>query len=378
MTEARKRSLQATAVFVGSTLGAGVFGLPYAFAQSGWVAGAFFLVVLGFFLLLLQLLLAEITIQTPGQSRLVGLAGHYLGPGARAIAMLIFFGGQWGILLSYLILGGEFLRTLFPALPPLAGPSMFFLVGLLLVVLPLRRAASFELLIGAVLLTLFLVLMLSGLPAFDPALITAVNLEHFFVPYGIILFATSSLGVMPEMHAILGERYEYRLPRAVLYGSGIIFLLYLLFTFLMVGVTGSTTTPNVLLGFARVIGPDMAAVGSVLGLLTLWSIFMMIGEQLKDTCRRDLGFGRLSAVVLALGVPALLFLFGVREFITVISFTGTVFSALLACLILVIYRRLQRTVCRRIKCFTIPLPLLWLIGLLFFAGAVVELLSHVV
>ena len=376
MTEARKRSLLATSVFIGSILGAGVFGLPYVFAQAGWLVGFLYLVVLGGFLLTLQLMNAEITIQTPGRKRLAGLAGAYLGPIGRYATTLLFFGMNWGVLIAYVILASGFLAEIFgwPASGNLLIYGLTFIaIEALLLLFPIRRAAHFELLIGGVLLTLFLVLILSGLPSLEPTNWITFAEAHLFTPYGVVLFALSGIGVMPEMHDVFGEKYEYRLPKAVLHGFFILFALYVFFTLAVIGVNGAVTTENALEAYAVALGPGMRAFGAIVGLLTIGSIFFMVAEQVKDTLTFDFFLHKRAAWFLALTVPTALFVFGVRDFISVISFTGSVFVALLACVILLIYERMRAGVCRRVKCFTVPRWVSACIALVFLAGAAREI-----
>lgn len=367
----------ATSVFVGSVLGAGVFGLPYAFAQAGWLVGFFYLVVIGGVLLILQLINAEITIQTPGRRRLAGLAGVYLGPFGRYATTLLFFGMNWGVLIAYMILAAGFLSEIFGPIfgsGALAYGLAFVVVEAFLLLLPIKRAAHFELIIGGVLLTLFLVLILSGLPFVEPINWIAFSGAQAFAPYGVVLFALSGIGVMPEMHDVFGEKYEYRLPKAVIHGFFILFTLYAFFTLAVVGVNGVGTTENALEAYAPMLGPGMVAFGALLGLLTIGSIFFMVAEQVKDTLAFDFALHRRAAWFLTLAVPTLLFVLGVRDFISVISFTGSVFVALLACVMLLIYERMRRGVCRRVKCFTVPRMVSIAIGLIFVAGAVREIL----
>ncbi|MDA1038341.1 MAG: hypothetical protein O2877_01475 [bacterium] len=377
MTEARKRSLQAISLFIGSILGAGVFGLPYAFSKAGFAVGFLYLVVLTGVILLLQLLSAEITIQTPGRKRLTALAGEYLGSYGRWITTLLFFGLTWGVLISYIILGGSFLTTL---LQPVFGGS-FFVYGLIfiiveaaLVALPLRKAARFQLLVGGTLLILFSVLILSGLPQVDIGNLFTITTEHKFLPYGVVLFSLAGLGVMPEMHDIFGKKYEYRLSKAVIHGYMILFVLYLLFALAVVGVTGAGTTEDAFIGYATTLGPFVGTLGSLVGLVTIGSIFMMMGEQMKDTFLFDFSLGKFPSWFLTLIVPVALFLFGVRDFITVISFTGAVFSALLACMILLIYERMRKTRSHKTKHFAVPRVLSIIIGIIFIVGALRQIL----
>ncbi len=64
---------------VGTTIGAGIFSLPYVFAKAGFFMGLAEFIVLVFIVLLVQQILGEITLRTKGHKRLIGLASNYLG-----------------------------------------------------------------------------------------------------------------------------------------------------------------------------------------------------------------------------------------------------------------------------------------------------------
>ena len=80
---------------VGTTIGAGIFSLPYVFAKAGFFMGLVEFIVLVFIVLLVQQILGEITLRTKGHKRLIGLASNYLGRPWGALVMSICFVGWY-------------------------------------------------------------------------------------------------------------------------------------------------------------------------------------------------------------------------------------------------------------------------------------------
>jgi len=68
-----KKFWAATFTLTGTMIGAGVLGLPYVFAQSGFVIGLFWLIILGSILIFVNLSLGEITLRTKGKTPTVRL-----------------------------------------------------------------------------------------------------------------------------------------------------------------------------------------------------------------------------------------------------------------------------------------------------------------
>ena len=109
-----KKFWATTFTLTGTIIGAGILGLPYVFAKSGFLAGLFWLIVLGAVMIFVNLALGEITLRTKGAHQLSGYAEKYLGKwGKRAMFFAMIF-GIYSALLAYLIGEGESLSKLIP------------------------------------------------------------------------------------------------------------------------------------------------------------------------------------------------------------------------------------------------------------------------
>ncbi|MFH1404618.1 MAG: aromatic amino acid transport family protein [Patescibacteria group bacterium] len=315
---------RAVGMLIGAIVGVGVFGLPYAFAQSGFVVGALVLVVLAGFMAAMQLMFTEVVLQTPGKHRVVGYIRYYLGQRAAWLGLIAFALSTWGALLAYLLVGGKFLNTF---LSPVFHGSEFVYSCLLFVVAAyfifrgLKFASKLEIGIIIVLLTLFLFIIATALPHVQISNLAGVNFKEIFVPYGVILFALGGIGIIPDMKDVLGKKVK-QLPHAVMIGLVVTTLLYFLFPFVIVGVTGAGTTGAAFDGLIPVLGGAFGSVASLLGSLTIFSIFMVLGIELLNSFKYDFKLHHITAWLLVVGVPFILFLAGIRDFISVISVVG--------------------------------------------------------
>src|SRR5688572_22837200 len=122
MQAEKKQFFIAIATLIGSIIGVGVFGIPYAFSQVGLVPALAYVVVLGGIQLLQHLFYAEAAIACPEPLRLVGLTRKYLGKRASVAATVSTVLGYWGGMLAYIIVGGTFLHAL---LGPFLGGELF-------------------------------------------------------------------------------------------------------------------------------------------------------------------------------------------------------------------------------------------------------------
>lgn len=364
---------------VGSIVGAGIFGLPYVFAQSGPGIGAAWLLGLGTVMVVLFLMYAEIVIQTPGIHRLGGYVNIYLGPRWKnfAVALLVFALG--GAMLAYVVIGSQFLHVLlFPVFP---APQWAYAMVLAVAVAAMtwrgtKITSRAEGVVVGFLLFLFLFAILMALPSMNPANLTVIHWDEGLLPYGVVLFSLAGLGIVAEMKDILGPVQKHRLPSAVVFGLFLIIALYLVFSVSVVGVTGSATTPAAFTGLSLALGGTFGFVSAFLGSLTLFSVFSMSSLQLQNALRFDVKLPHGPTWAAVSLVPITLYLIGFRHFIGIIGFVGAVFSGSLSIIVVIMYERMRRSgVCREHRCLNIPSFLSVLVVALFAVGIVVEILS---
>lgn len=373
------RWIRAFGMAVGSVVGAGVFGLPYAFAQSGYAVGFVVLFVMGVLLTLLQLMFAEVAIQSDGKDRLVGYVRRYLGAGWARVTLIAFLGTFWGAMIAYMIVGGTFWRLLLG--PIFDGPAIVYslliaAIASALIYRGLRFASRLETFIVGILLFLFVFMILAALPHVRLSHLATVDWSQVLLPYGVVLFALSGLGVVPEMKDVLGKKLRNRLPHVVVSAMTVIALLYAVFSFVVIGVNGLGTTQVAFEGLTSVLGSGFRVIGALLGSATILSIYLMVGIELMKTLEIDFRLPRPWAWLATCGVPVLLFLAGLREFVGVIGFVGAVFSGFVGIVVVRMYEAFKESpVCRGHYCLRLPRSVSWLIMTVFAGGILMELWS---
>ncbi|TRZ81084.1 hypothetical protein D4R86_03285, partial [bacterium] len=98
-----KISFNAISIIIGTIVGVGIFGLPYAISKVGFLIGIPLLILLSGIVLYLHYLYGEIVLRTKRKQRLVGYAKKYLGGKGKSIATLSALFGLLGSQLAYLI-----------------------------------------------------------------------------------------------------------------------------------------------------------------------------------------------------------------------------------------------------------------------------------
>lgn len=372
--------LRAIGMMIGAIVGVGVFGLPYVFSQAGFALALLELLIIGVLLTILQLMQAQIAIQTGGHHRLAGYVGRYLGKGWSWLTLLALAAGIWGAMIAYMIVGGNFLFLF--ASPVFGGSEWMYAILLggiasVLIYRGLRFASQIEMMVIAALLFLFLFIILASIPHIDPHAYLFVSFDHAFLPYGVILFALAGIGIVPEIRDVLGKRLQSKLGQVIVIGMTLIILLYVLFSAAVFGVTGAETTPVAFDGLVPVLGNTFRVVATFLGTLTILSIYLMLGIELLNTLRFDFHLPHKFAWVIVTSIPLLFYLFGAREFIAVVGFVGSVFTGALGVLVALTYARMKRSsVCERQECLNFPNVLTWALIWLFIGGILFEMINQ--
>jgi tyrosine-specific transport protein len=314
--------LESIAVIVGTIIGAGVLGLPFAFAKAGFLTGLLVLGLISLCMTLTGLFLGEIALRTKDDHQLTGYTEIYLGKSAKHIQGLSLILGMYGALLAYTIGLGNILAT------ALGGTALIWSIVIYFPLTALAFKGVAVLQRAELFITSFIILSLTLLILISSGEINVVNLQNFsanrlLLPYGAILFACSGLMAIPEAKEVLQEKNELRLlKRSIIMGNMVPAVIYLIFAMVVVGVTGLATTEIATIGLSQRIGSMALILGSVFAFFAMTSGFLALGTALTEVCEYDYKLSKIETLLIAFAPPLILFLLGIRDFFSVISLAG--------------------------------------------------------
>jgi tyrosine-specific transport protein len=357
-----KYILYSISVLSGTIIGVGFFSLPFVALKSGILITLFYLVFLGIVSVLIHRFFCEVSLKTPDFLRLAGFAKIHLGKNAQKVALVSSILGLFGSILAYIIVGGEFLSILLK--PFLGGSDLFYLIiyfslGSFLIYSGVKAISKVEFLSLIVFFFLLIILFFEGNNTF--------NLNNFnilpkkgslFLPYGVVLFSLWGASLIPEVEEMLKEKKNI-LKNIIPFSILIPMIVYIVFTFLVVGISGEHTTESSLAGLKEFLSPGFFRASLVLGLLATFTSFITLGLTLKKVFCYDLKIGKDVAWFLTCFVPLLLFFLGFRSFINVIGLVGGVMMGIDAILILLMYKKIKK------GSFVFPLILIFLGGIVY-------------
>ena len=366
--EAKKSIFPAIATLTGTIIGAGILGIPYVFSKAGFIVGFIDLIILGVLILLVNLYLGEITLRTNGKHQLPGYAEKYLGKKGKIlmlISSLIFLYGALiayilgeGQVLSFVLLGTTNFSVLFA--------MIFFFIMLPIVYLGIRaleKGETFGLIaVSAIILIIFFVFIpKANLINFS---FVSSNPIMWFLPYGVILFAFLALSALPEMREEL-QGQEKKMKKAILIGSLIPILLYVLFIIAVYGFSGSNTPEIATIALGRL--------PSLLAIFTMFTAFCALGIALKELYIYDFKLKHDSAFALAFFpvfiISFFLMILNKLDFIKIISLIGSIAGGLAGILVLLMLKKAKEKSERKPE-YSIPLnwPIIIILSIIFIAG----------
>jgi len=336
-----KSSVLALASLIGTIIGAGVFGIPYVMAKSGIIFCLFYFLILGAAALFLHLFFGEIVLRTKKKHRLIGYTEKYLGGRAKILVSFSTIIGTIGALLAYIILGGNFLKIIFPASLSSLQFSLILWVALsFFVFLGMRSIGWIQVLMNAGLFGAAFLIFLYGFPKLYIGNFILANPKYIFLPYGVILFSLVGWNAVPEIETILVKKRNLR--KVIFWAVVISLSFYFLFSLFINGLTGQNTTQEAFEGLIPILGQKIMILGGIFGFFTISTSFLILANYLKNTLIFDYRFPFLLAFVLAVFSPLVLFLIGIREFIWVIAFVGTFMGLIDGIAIILIYKKAKK------------------------------------
>lgn len=367
----KKKLSNPVALIAGTAMGAGFLGLPYVIAKTGFLIGLIYLILIGAFVLFVQLCLGEVVLRTKGNHQLTGYAKKYLGKKGKKLMLYVMMFYIFSTLIAYLIGGGESLSYI------LFGNSnysllfsiLFWLFLTSLTYIGLRALKKYGK-IGFFLILGFIILItMFYVPSINLANLTYIEPENFFFPFGIVLFSFMSFSSIPAAERLLLGKEKW-MKKAIILGILIPFAVYLFFTFVLLGNFGKQVPEIATLALGRFF--------AFIGAFAIFTSYLSLNISLRDMFRFDFKIKRFNSWLICSIVPIIAFLvihfFNLASFVQILSIAGVVAGGVTGILILIMNIKSKQKG-KRIPEYSIPLNkiLVVLSSLLFIFGIIIQL-----
>lgn len=376
-----KAFISPASLLVGTTIGAGIFSLPYVFAKSGLFLGILYLIVLSAVAFIIHLLYADIVVRTyESRHRFPGYAKMYLGKYGESFANFIVFTTLILILTVYLILSVSFTGLIFPQIPEYFKIFIFWILGSITLLLGIKKEVFFESFTTA--LTIFIIFVVFGFGFFSRAPqvfhLPIIDMKNFFLPLGPVLFSLiAPTSIPPLVVYFKNENLDVsRIKKIVFWGTILPALFYLLFVLGISWLSQNISQDSVsgLIGYVK---PLFLTLLGVFGFVSLWDSYASVGEDIRKIIKYDWNLSAITGIIIVLFAPLALYFLGLQNFLKLVGFVGGVLMAVWSLLIIAIWVKARRKECPQKILDKINLPLIYLVVIILMGAIAYEIISFV-
>ena len=331
--------LIAVAVLVGTCIGAGVLGLPYVAAQSGFLLTSAYIILIGIMVFVVNLYFGEVTLRTKKKHQIGGYAQKYLGKKGMILTEFAFIFGIYSAIIAYMFGVGDSLSFLVFGH---VNFSLFFGLGFgilmsLLIWRGMKSLKKFEEWGVSLILFLLILIVLIFINKVDFSNLYTFNISNLFLPFGIVLFSLLSFHAIPDVNMILTKNKK-SMKKIIFFGALIPVIFYILFILVVVGFKG-VNTPEVA---TLALGPVFV----IVGILTMFTSYLALGNALEENLKLDRKMSQGKSWFFSSIIPIFLFLFvkffDYFSFTNILSLGGIVSGGLIGISILLINKNAKK------------------------------------
>jgi len=224
----------AALILGGTALGAGMLALPVVTAQAGFLPSLLIYCICWAFSACTGLLFVEICLWMPQDANIISMASHLLGRCGKIFAWVLYLFLFYSLSVAYVAGGGGFVAQILD-LPAWLGSLLFVLVFGGIVISGTRSVDRINWLLMAGLILSFLMFVLVGFSKVKPGLAMRFNLWPAFLALPVIFTSFSYQGTVSSIVSYL-NRDGAKVRKAILYGTAIPFLAYVIWEYLILGI----------------------------------------------------------------------------------------------------------------------------------------------
>ncbi|GAB5412026.1 MAG: aromatic amino acid transport family protein [Chlamydiales bacterium] len=326
----------------GTAIGAGMLALPVITGQGGLLPAFVVFIICWLFSASTGLLFLEICLDMPQNANLVTMASQLLGRAGKYAAWILYLFLFYCLTIAYTAGGGDFIYQVFGgALPkPLTTLLFVTLFGSFVYIGTKAVDRVNYILMGGLILT-YILFITFGFSQVEAKNLTTINWKYGFLALPVMFTSFSYQGIIPTLNTYL-DRDPRRMRKAILIGSAIPLIAYLIWEFLILGIVPATglmaakaAGTNAITPLRLLLNnPTVYLIGEFFGFFALTTSFLGVTLGLLDFLSDSLEVKKtpLSKLLLCSLIyipPLIVVLINPNIFLTALGYAGGIGCALL-------------------------------------------------
>jgi tyrosine-specific transport protein len=232
----RKSSILGGALLVaGTTIGGGMLALPVITALGGFLPAVIIYFFIWAFMCCTGLLFVELSLSFNGEPNIVSMAKNTLGRYGKILAWVLYLFLFYGLTTAYVAGGGELVQEVFVGLPQTLSVILFSFGFGSFVYIGTRAVERVNTVMMIGLGISYLVFVVFGFAHVDTERLLYRNWGQSLVGVSVILTSFGFQGFVPSLCAHM-KRQAHRIKLAIIIGSAVPFLVYIVWEGLILGV----------------------------------------------------------------------------------------------------------------------------------------------
>lgn len=219
----------------GTAIGGGMLALPVLTAAAGFLPAVCIYIICWLFMVGTGFLFAEIFLWQKEEINIVSMAKMTLGIPGQIVAWALYLFLFYSLTVAYTSAGGNLVTDLLPNLPRGGGSLIFVVLFAPFVILGPGACDRLNWLLMAGLILSFALFFFSAVPKVEGELLAHSDWSKMLLAVPVIFTSFGFQGLVPTLSNYL-QRDSKRIKRAILWGSSIPLLVYIVWEILILGV----------------------------------------------------------------------------------------------------------------------------------------------
>ena len=306
------------AILIGTQVGAGVLGLPYAASKVGFIPA--FVILIGVMLLMLFTALIVLKLSTEMRgAQMSTIAQKTLGKIGGWTMYLSIMLMSFGALLAYVAGMGSVFANLF-GVNETVGAIIFWVLASFVIYLGLEASGKTELILSYTMLVLFIGVAAMLLPHAKLENGLYIEMGGILSMTGVAIFSLGCHTVIPDVYKGIGD---YDKAKKVVIGAFLIpTIIYAVFMIVFLLVFGKGTPQIATQGIETIYGKIGNIIGNAIPLIAITTSYIGVGLAQQSNSREFLRLKKPIAWALTAVPPIAVYLLGVKNFADVLAFAG--------------------------------------------------------
>ncbi len=260
-----RRFISGTFMIAGTTIGAGMLGIPLETAKAGFFPSVIMTILVWFFMLCTGLLFLEVSLWMPEGTNVLSMANRFLGGTGRTLAGGVFVLLYYCLMVAYFAAGAPLLSGFFSGglgveMQGWLSYLIFGVIFWLIVGFGAKWIDRTSIILTAAMVVSYLALIGTGSSEIQPKFLYATDWSSMFYAIPILFSAFGYHNVIPSLNTHL-NRDKKALRLSIITGTLVALFVYLIWQWIFIG-----SIPQEIIAEAQSLGlPATQALQSVTG-----------------------------------------------------------------------------------------------------------------